>query len=659
MTTRLTYCRICEAACGLIAELGPDGRPTRLRPDPDHPSSRGFACKKGIRFLDVANHPDRLLHPQRRRAYGRLERVSWRDAIADVSSRLRAIRERHGNDSVALYYGNPTAFSALGTVAMFGFSRALGTRNVFSAASQDCNNKFAAAEILHGSPGIHPVPDLEHAELALFLGTNPAVSLSSFVHLPGGTRVLDDLVKRGGHVVWVDPRRTESARRWGEHLPIRPGTDAVLLLALLHCFRHVPRSDPRVEGLDRLLDFAAAWPPERAAAVTGIPAERIVALAERIRRARGTTIHLSVGVNMGGFGTLSAVLAQALAYVSGNLDSAGGLLFTRAAMSGARALQQLGVATRTAKTRIGGLPSMMDTLSAAVLADEILTPGDGQIRALIVLAGDPLVSIPGEARLREALRSLDLLVSIDLFENETGRLAHTLLPAASWLERWDAAVNTLPLQSGTLLQAARPVMPPPGEARTDGRILGDLLAGLRLAPVSRTISRLPLDRFLPSFGRGFPISPPKPGTYLGRGPVTPDNRVRFWHPALEAECARLASAAPPDGFLLVGRRLKLGHNSWLRGAGRDDALAPVAFLAAADLNALGLPDGGPIRVSSSSGSLVLEARAEEGLARGVVVVPHGHPTLNVNAVIPAGAAAAEPVSGQLHMTGVPVTVAAA
>lgn len=651
MTT--TYCRICEAACGLIVDVDAAGRPSGLRPDPDHPTSAGYVCKKGVRFVEVASHPERLLRPRQRDAD-----VPWDAALDDVARRLRTILEAHGPDAVALYTGNPLGFSFLGTLAAQRFAQSLGTRNVFSAGSQDANNKFAAGQLMHGSPLLAPIPDLEHADLAVMFGTNPAISQSSFVHLAGGTRVFDAMVARGAKVVWVDPRRTESARRWGEHLPIRAGTDIALLLALLHRFRDAcPEPRGAVEGLDRLLAVAARFPIDRAAAITGIPAAQIEALAERIAASPTTTFHLSTGVNMGGFGTLAVVALQALAWLTGNLDRRGGLVFAPLAAPFARLARSLGVGKAQRPSRIGGFSPTIDTLPAAVLADEILTPGEGRIRALVVIAGDPLLSIPGEGRLREALSSLDLLVTIDLFQNATGRLAHWCLPAASWLERWDVATTTIPLQTAPLVQWAGPVAPPPGEARTEAWIIGSLLQRLGHRAAGAML-RLPYDRWLPSRGYGVRTGSVKPGSYLGRGPLTPGNRVRFWDPVLDAEARRLEETEFGDGFLLIGRRQKLAHNSWLKGGVRTESAVPTAYLAAEDLRRIGVDGGGRIEIGTSAGTAVLDAVPEAGMSPGTVCIPHGLEALNVNALIPSGVAAVEPASGQHRMTAVSVEVRA-
>lgn len=673
----VTYCRICEAACGLRGEIDDRGELTRLTPDKAHPSSKGYVCAKGLRFPTVAAHPDRVTRPLLRGPDGQLRPVSWPEALAFVRERLGPLLDRYGPHAVALYGGNPLAFNAAATMTFFAFARALGTRNVYVAGSQDCHNKFAASELMHGSPFIHPLADLAHADLAVFLGTNPALSQASFLHLAEGARAIDALIARGGATLFIDPRETESAKRWGGHVPVRPGTDVYLLLALLGlCANDEAARDPRFEGLDHLLDLARRWTPRRVGPLVGLAPEAIRDLADRILAAGRVTFHLSVGVNQGPFGTLAYVVMQALAAVTGNLDRAGGLLFHPLAVRMARLGRRTSLGTRSFRSRIGGFRSITETLPGAILADEILTPGDERVRALIVVAGDPARSIPGAARLEEAFAALDALIVIDLFENQSSRHADLVLPATSWLERGDVALTTAILQHTPLLQHTQPVLPPRGEARNEADILADLalavdrpLFGSRL--LTRALRRLPWRPALRALGAlwarvrragryGLPVPVPRAGRYLGRGPLTPGRRVRFWHPDLLAEPARLeahaARLALGGRFTLIGRRRRIGHNGWLHGGTRGGRCEARAWLCPADLEALGLEAGDPVRVRSEAGEIVLPAAADEGLSPGTVSVPHGLREANVNAVLPSGPDRAERLSGQHWMTGIPVEV---
>ncbi len=641
-----TFCRICEAACGLKAHYDPEGELVGLRPDREHPTSRGYACAKGTRFLEVARHPSRLRHPV---LDG--EQVSWDYATAVSAQRLRAVLDDHGPHAVGVYFGNPLAFNALGVTAMLGLVKALGTRNVFYAGSQDCNNKFAGARIVHGSEVIHPLPDFGKTDFALVFGSNPYISQSSFIHLEGGSaRAFGDIVERGGSIVWVDPRRTESARRWGEHLPIRPGTDAWLMLGLLHLLRDLEPPAGKVEGLDELRRAAASIELGVVSAHTGISVPTIERLAEKIRGARSVAMHMSVGVNQGGHGTLCYVLMQALAFLTGNLDREGGSLFSPLARRLSTFYRMAGL-DRVEHSRVGDFRSTFYALPGGIMADEILTPGPEKIRALLVIAGDPLRSIPGASRLRQALPQLEFLACIDMFKSQTGEFADVLLPAASWLERWDVAIPSIPFQRTSLMQVAGPLLPLQHEARTDAKIISDLALAMGLPGLRWRVATLGLDRWLPRPRHGFNGLRPRPGRYLAR------SRLRFWDPAFAGEIeAMRRPPAEPERFLLIGRRRRLGHNSWLHGGVRDGDPEPHAWLGPEQMAELGLEDGDEIEIRSEAGALRIAVRAQEGLAERTGVVPHGVPGWNVNEIIPAGPANIERLSGQLTMTGIPAQI---
>jgi formate dehydrogenase len=391
---------------------------------------------------------------------------------------------------------------------------------------------------------------------------------------------------------------------------------------------------------------------------------------------------MSVGVNQGPFGTLAYVALQALAYLSGNYDRAGGVVFHPLAGLAARVMNRLGSGAKNKTSRIGGFNTSLNSLPGAILADEILVEGAEQIRALIVIAGDPLNSIPGEKRLREAFNKLDTLVCIDLFENGTGRYADLLLPATSWLERWDVATTTSLFQHSSLLQYAKPIMEPPGEARPEVQILSELASAIgRPLYRSKLLNgslRVSWDGALgrltslfahlekPVGGRppyAFAVPRPRPGRYLGRGPNTPGHRVRFWDQRFEAErvrmddfASRLLHDREAGVFLLIGRRRRIGHNSWLHNGRRGDSLENAAWMSAADLKGLGIADGGRLCVRSEAGELTIRAKPNDGVMPGTIVIPHGLQGANVNALIPSGPERAERLSGQHWMTGIPVRI---
>jgi anaerobic selenocysteine-containing dehydrogenase len=392
---------------------------------------------------------------------------------------------------------------------------------------------------------------------------------------------------------------------------------------------------------------------------------------------------MSVGVNQGAFGTLCYVALQALAYLAGSFDQRGGVLFHPLAVLFGEVAQRLGLADVGPYPPVGPMARIFASLPAGIMADAILTPDPERLRALIVVGGDPLRSIPGEAHIRRALRHLDGLICVDLFQNATGREADLILPSKSWLERWDMANTTALFHHAPVMQWAGPVKAAPGGTRSETRILADLSLAL-----GRPLGRLRIGAWLWGHTtwdglltmlsalcllplrlwgcKGIPVPRPKPGRYLGRGPRTPGHRVRFWHPALDGEVQRLAAyttaCRPPEAtgaaneLTMICRRRRLGHNTWLQGGVRDGRTEAAAWLSPADLEAMGLPQGGEVCLQTDSATLCLPALPVPEVPRGLIVAPQGLPETNVNALIPSGHERIEPLSGQHYMTGIPVRV---
>src|SRR4051794_32526458 len=578
---KVTFCRICEAHCGLVATVD-GGRVEWLRPDPQHPLSHGYACPKGIAMTEVQNSPDRVLHPLRKTASGDFERVSWDAALREIGDRLRAVPRT----SIGWYMGNPGGASYSHTLWSKGFVDALGSPHYYTAGSQDVNSRFAASALMYGSPLRVPIPDLERTSFLLMLGANPFVSNGSVLSAPRVRDRLHAIVARGGRVVVVDPRRTETARAF-EHLPIRPDADAWLLLSLLHV---VGRDSP-------LGPLTEPFSPEATAERTGVPSERCRALARDLAAAPSAAIYGRTGSCLGRFGTLVAFLLDALAAVTGNLDRAGGNVFAQPAVDVERVARPFGLASYgRRRSRVGGFPDVLGQMPAGVMADEIRTAGRGQLRALIVSAGNPLVSVPDPSRLRAAFGKLDLLVSIDLFMNETGRHADYLLPATTWLERDDVPLAFLPFFVRPFIQWTDAVVQPAGEAREEWQIAEALADALGIAPASvppiRWLRKLGIQvtpqrmlelllrtgpgrlstNLLRKHPHGLVLGEHwKTGRFLRRSRRKP----RLTPPEIVAEIERLQREPPPrDGLRLIGLRQLRRHNSWMndvpslaRGAG--------------------------------------------------------------------------------------------
>ncbi len=702
-----TFCRICEVHCGLVADVshrpGVGERVERIRPDRDHPVSKGYACVKGL-GLGALHHDEDRVNTPLKRVDGELVPISWHQAITEIGTRVRALVDRHGPRALALYQGNPTFFSFQNVLMSTAFVEALGSPNVFASHSIDVNPKFHVSTEMYGLALVHPVPDLDHVSLFLCLGSNPLVSQMSVITVADAAGALHRIEQRGGRVVIVDPRRTETARRVGEHLPIRPGTDAYLLAAMTHVLVHESRLDlspvRRVaRHVDDLVTAVAAWTPERAAAVTGIDAGRIRALAEEFAAADGAALYCSTGVNMGPFGSVAYWLIQVLNLITGNVDRRGGLLVPRGAFDTLRLAGLLGLGRFDEhRTTDGRWHRVAGAFPVGALAAEITTDHPDRIRALIVSAGNPLHSVPGP-ELGDALGHLDLLVSVDIYRNETAAHADYVLPATDMLERSDFPISHQALQVVPHAQWTPPVVAPLAERRTEWQIFADLALASGVRPWGTTAAHLlpRLNRLLgrlpgrPSIGpdtvvaallrwgrqttlrtlrrhpEGVLLAPTRPGSFLGARVMTADGLVDLAPVDLVADLDRLAGAeadlARPGVLRLVGRRDRRSHNSWMHNnAYVRQPEGNTVLLHPDDAAARGIADGVDVEVSSDTGRITLPVSVTEDVAPGVVVVPHGWghaasgarraqslPGANVNDVIPGGAANLDPVSGQAVM----------
>ncbi len=674
-----TYCRICEAACGMVAEVDA-GEVRRLLPDPAHPVSRGYACIKGPAMLEVHRDPARLDHPERR-VGARWQRATWDDAIADVAARIARIRREHGPDAVAVYIGNPTAFNVGLSVYAAGFLAALGTRNFFNAASLDCQNKFAVAEEMFGHYVIQPIPDLDRTDFFLCLGSNPLVSQMSFVAMPRSLERLKGIVGRGGRVVFVNPRRTETAHAVGEHVFIRPDTDAFLLMALLGVIFDEGLEDAaacaRLAHVDELRAATHEFAVDDVAAATGIARDSIVELARSFARAPSANAYCSTGVNMGSSGSLAFLAVQALNAVTGNLDRAGGALVPTRTLRFATFARLLGKLRPPRPSRIGGFAPVGESLPTGILADEILTPGRGQIRALLCIAGNPLLSAPSGTRLAEALGSLELLVSIDLYRNQTAELAHWTLPATDWLEREDFPLVQAGMQPEPYAQLSPALVAPRAERRSEADILVALAraAGLRMfrtPGLTSIFARTPPRKIYPWVSRAIGLPPSRepvlvpsdePGAFL-RAVPTKDGRVDVGPAKVLADVARAAErcrreAKSPPALRLIGRRQRRSHNSWMNEVPKLHKADDGARLAIhpTDAARLGVVDGARVAVTSAAGRIEIDARLDDDMMPGTVSIPHGWRT-NVNLLASDGPAALEPLSGMARFNGIEVDVEA-
>lgn len=469
-TVHYHTCTLCEATCGL--EIRTRGREVLgIRGDAEDVFSRGFICPKGYALKELDADPDRLRTPLVKRR-GHLEPATWDEAFAEIERRLGSIIGAHGRDAVAVYLGNPSAHSMQLAIYNQVFLRALGSRNIYSASTVDQMPKQVAVGLMFGTVLSVPVPDLDRAHYLLILGADPFVSNGSLMTAPDAPGRLRAILQRGGKIVVVDPRRSRTAGEASEHHPIVPGSDAYFLFGIVQTLFaeglvRLGRLADHTAGLDALAEVARAFPPEVVAPRCGIAADVIRRIARELAGAERAAVYARIGTCTQEYGTLASWLVDVVNVLTGHLDQPGGAMFTRPATGAPHtrgtAGRGKGVRFGRRHSRVRGLPEVYGELPVACLAEEIETPGDGQVRALITIAGNPVLSTPNGRRLDTALERLELMVSLDIFVNETTRHADVILPGLSPLEQshYDVLLRQLAIRNVATYSA--PVFAPPAD----------------------------------------------------------------------------------------------------------------------------------------------------------------------------------------------------
>ncbi|MFP4310455.1 MAG: molybdopterin-dependent oxidoreductase [Nitriliruptoraceae bacterium] len=435
--TVVRTCPLCEATCGLRIELDDADQVISVRGDAEDVFSAGYLCPKGATLGELEADPDRLTGPRVRRD-GRLVPASWPEAFAEVAARLQRVQAEHGPDAVAIYLGNPNVHTLAGQLYARPLVKALRTTNVYSASSVDQLPKHVSCGYVFGDPLAIPVPDLDRTDLLVVLGGNPRVSNGSLLTAPDLPGRLTALQRRGGRLVVIDPVRTRTAERADLHLPVRPGSDALLLFALVHTFAEEGLVDvgdhlaEHVAGVEEVVALATPFAPERVAGACGIDAVSIRALARELAAAERAAVYGRLGTSTVAFGTTTSWLIDVVNVLTGNLDRPGGAMFPLPAHH--RAPRRPFRHARR-RSRVRGLPEAIGEFPVATLYDEIVTPGQGQVRALLTIAGNPVLSTPDGARLDEAIASLDLVVAVDPYVTATSRHADVVLPPPRILQR--------------------------------------------------------------------------------------------------------------------------------------------------------------------------------------------------------------------------------
>ncbi|MEV7809657.1 molybdopterin oxidoreductase family protein [Streptomyces flaveolus] len=690
--TALRICPLCEATCGLTLTI--EGtRVTGARGDRDDVFSKGFICPKGAAFGAVDGDPDRLRAPLVREN-GSLREATWEEAFDAVAAGLRPVVERDGPDAVGVVLGNPNVHTMAGALYPPVLLGALRTRSLFTASTVDQMPKHVSSGLLFGDAGAIPVPDLDHTDHLLLIGANPLESNGSLCTAPDFPGRLKALKARGGRLTVVDPRRTRTARLADRHLAIRPGTDALLLAALAHTLFAEDLTDlqhlaPHVQGLEELRDAIADFSPEAVSPACDLDAGVIRTLARELAAAPAAAVYARIGSCTVPHGTLASWLVDVLNILTGNLDRPGGALFPQAATDRTPrpAGPGRGFALGRWHSRVSGHPEAKGELPLSALAEEIDTATDEgtPVRALIAVAANPVLSAPDGDRLDKALDSLDFMVSVDPYLNETSRHAHVVLPPPppSQSPHHDFAFNALavrnqvrytrpavPLEPGRMAETeilARLILAATGMHGADpgavdamvvdqtlgkavqdahgpvhGRDPHDLAA--RLTGDNGPERRLDMMLRLGPYGDGFGARPD--GLTLEKllahphgidlGPLRPrlpqplktrSGKVELLPEPIAGDLPRLRAALHerPVGLVLVGRRHLRSNNSWMHNvpALTGGSNRCTVHIHPEDAARLGVRDGADVRVKGAGGEVTVPAEVTDGVRPGVVSLPHG------------------------------------
>ncbi|HJS71897.1 MAG TPA: molybdopterin-dependent oxidoreductase [Acidimicrobiia bacterium] len=679
-------CPLCEATCGLEITHA-NGEVLRIRGDRDDVFSHGYICPKGSTLGKLDQDPDRLRTPMIRRN-GRHEPATWDEAFELIEERLQPIISAHGPNAVGVYLGNPNVHSMSGVLYVKPLLKMLPTRSIFSAATVDQMPKHVSSGYMFGHPDLIPVPDLDRTSYLLMLGANPYESNGSLATAPDWPGRLEAIGSRGGKVVVVDPRLSRTAKAAQEHIPVRPGTDALFLFSLAQVLFDeglidLGHLEGSVSGLDELGDVVAPFTPEAVEAACGVPAGTTRRIARELASAESAAVYSRIGTHTARFGTMSSWMVDALNVITGNLDRPGGAMFSRPAHEQRRNRRQF--ATGRWTTRVRSLPEVRGELPVSALAEEILEPGEGQIRAMITIAGNPILSTPDSARLDDAFACLDFMVSLDIYLNETTRHADVILPGTTPLRRphYDFAFYGLSVRNIANYSPAMYDLPEgtPDEWEillrlgataggqghdSDVDALDDAIFAMAVGsavtdPSSRISGREPEEIFaLTTGGRGpvrmldflvrtgpygdgygddadgltleklkesphgvdlGPLQPRLPGDLC-----TPSGKVELAPQALLADVPRLEAAieaTPNGGFVLIGRRDVRSNNSWMHNV---DVLVKGRERCTLQMNpadAARIGADGKVKISSSAGTLVAPVEVTDDIMPGVVSLPHG------------------------------------
>lgn len=686
-------CNLCEAMCGLEITYK-DKEILSIKGDKADPFSRGHICPKAVGLKDIYEDKDRLKYPIRKTADG-WERMEWEAAFDYVAERLKAVQTEHGDQAVGVYQGNPNVHNFGTMVYGPNFVRSLKTKNRFSATSADQLPHHFAGQQMFGHAMLLPIPDIDHTDYLIIMGGNPLVSNGSIMTAPDVGNRLRAISKRGGKVVVLDPRRTETAQKMDEHHFIFPESDALFLLAMIHvvfenAWENLGHLADHTDGLDAIKTLAADYAPEKVADQTGLSATNIRRLAAEFCQAERAVCYGRLGVSTQSYGGLCQWLVNVLNAITGNLDQQGGAMFTLPAFDPIAMFGKKGKRPSFDRwrSRVRALPEFGGELPVAAMAEEINTPGDGQLKAMVTIAGNPVLSIPNGKQLEEGLEHLDFMLSIDIYLNETTRHADVILPPTTGVEvpHYDMVFHALAIRNTS--KYSPPLFEKEAEQRYDWEIFNALTQrmGGQLLPAQNpeqvlahglaagTYAKSGLDlEKLKAHPHGIDLGPLQ--TCFPDRLLTADQRVQLAPTVFLEDCHRLLefkhekTAAFP--LRLIGRRHLRSNNSWMHNAyrlvkGRDRC---TLLIHPEDAAQIGLKDQEEAQVSSRVGSLVIKVELSDEIMPGVVSIPHGwghhrkntqlevaeqHAGISINDLTDEGRI--DTLTGNAAFSGVPVKV---
>jgi anaerobic selenocysteine-containing dehydrogenase len=645
--THYRTCNLCEAMCGLEIRVE-NGKILKIEGDKNDPFSRGHICPKAVALKDIYEDPNRLKFPVRRTADG-WQQISWEEAFKEVTNKIKEIQAKYGNNAVGMYQGNPSVHNLGTTMNSPAFTKALRTKNLFSATSADQLPHHFAAWQMFGHPMLMPIPDIDNTDYMLIIGGNPIASNGSIMSVPDVANRLKAIQKRGGKVVVIDPRFTETASKADTHYFIRPGTDAFLLLAMIQVIFAENLIDlgklaEFTDGIDALRQISLPFMSEKVEKQTGISATQIRQLVYDFTQAKAAVCYGRVGVSVQTFGSIAQWLINAINVLTGNLDRVGGAMFTSPAVDFLARAKSENKFNRW-QSRVRKLPEFLGELPVATLAEEILTEGESQIKSMIISCGNPVLSTPNGGQLDRAFEQLEFMVAIDIYINETTRHAHIILPPATGLEvsHYDMTFHVLAVRNTS--KYSEPLFSKVGGTKYDWEIYQELAHRLNNSsdvPFTPEPPEVKLDMGL-QFGpyklslqllidnpHGIDLGALKP--CLPQRLLTPDKRINIAPELLVKDIDRLAASLKntdvQNGFLylLIGRRHLRDNNSWMHNSerlvkGRNRC---TLMMHSADAQKLNLDTQSIVRVSSRVGCVELPIEITDSMMPGVVSMPHGY-----------------------------------